>query len=252
MEWFQSLGLNQKQSQVYLSLLRRGSQTASQLALDLNEQRTNVYLLIEQLLALGIVQKDQSRPVDRFTPVDPNTFLGLMSRKQQILANRAAQLKKDLPELTGLFHLNVADEGLAFFEGLQGYSAALDDMVASQLDVCVFGASDISSRRPDAKRILEAKFQKRAQEKVSTRIIFDESLRDSSGVPTQLSLATKKYSLVRFWGEKPFGNGEVAIYGGTVVLTSYDDQLTSMVIKKPALTALFQTIFDTAWHQAKE
>ncbi len=250
MQWLHSLGLNPKQSITYTFLLENGVQPASFIADKLGEQRTNVYLIIEQLIQKGLVEKDESQPVVRFRPANPERLLELMSQQQRNLAASSAQLKQQLPLLSGLFHLNVADEGLAYFEGLKGYSAALEDMTTSQFEVCVFGSSDISSNRPDAKDVLNAKFQKRSLAKVPTRIIFDESLREASDIPAFLSMTTKKYTELRHWGHQPFGNGEIAIYGGTVVLTSYDEKLISLVIKNPAITATFQAIFDTAWNAA--
>jgi hypothetical protein len=51
---------------------------------------------------------------------------------------------------------------------------------------------------------------------------------------------------VRLWGGSVFA-GEVAIYGNTVVLTTYDERLISLVIKNPDIATTMQTIFDTAW-----
>ncbi|MEO8863345.1 MAG: hypothetical protein ABI354_03420 [Candidatus Saccharimonadales bacterium] len=56
---------------------------------------------------------------------------------------------------------------------------------------------------------------------------------------------------VRFWGESVF-EGEVAIYGPTVIMTTYDDKLISLVIKNSAIAATMQAIFDTAWLGAGE
>lgn len=252
MDVLSSLGLNQKQQQAYSSLLQNGSKTASELAVELSEQRTNVYLLMDRLIELGIVERDDSHPVARFTPTNPNCLQDLLSNKQRILAQQSSRLKAALPDLIGLYHLNIAEEGMAYFEGLKGYEAALDDMANSVVEVCVFGASAISSNRPDAKEVLNRKFQKRALAKVSTRILFDKSLQDSQDVPVSLSESTRRRSLVRYWGDRPFGSGEIALYGGTIVLTSYDDKLVSLVIKNAALFSMLQTVFDTAWSQAAE
>lgn len=250
MNWLKTIGLTQKQQDLYLYLLRQGVLTASELATALNEQRTNVYLLTDKLIELGLVTRDESQPIVRFRPVSPDRLQSLMSARQKFVAEQSVQLKKDLPNLLGLYHLHVAEEGMAYFEGLEGYTGALDDMLRSQLEVCVFGSTDVSIARPDADTVLRKSLQLRALAKVPTRIIFDESLRSNSALTVFSSEATKRYMEYRFWGEQSFGRGELALYGGTIVLTSYDEKLVTMVLKNPSLASMLQSIFDTAWNGA--
>ena len=51
---------------------------------------------------------------------------------------------------------------------------------------------------------------------------------------------------LRFWGENIF-ESEVAVYGSTVIMTTYDDKLISIVIKNPSIAATLRAIFDSAW-----
>lgn len=245
-------GLNKKQQAVYLVLLQRGSLSASELAHELGEQRTNIYQIADQLEALGLVVKDESKPVATFVAANPRALQELLLKQQQQLALQAKQLKKQLPELAGLFQLNIATTGMAYFEGLDGYTAALQDMVNSNLEVCVFAASEITAKRPDAKQVLDKLLQKRAQSKVPTKLIFEAALKNASGLPGGTDKAASRYIQLRFWGNEPFGSGEIALYGSTAVLTSYDDKLVSVVIKNPQITGILQGIFNTAWQAATE
>lgn len=247
MEWLKTIGLSQKQQDLYLYLLRHGGLTATELSDALKEQRTNIYLLVDKLIEAGLIVRDESQSVVRFQPVSPNRLQKLMNARQKSIAEQSLQLKKDLPNLLGLYHLHVAEEGMAYFEGLEGYSSALEDMIRSNLEVCVFGSTDIVSVRPDASEVLRKSLQRRALAKVSTRVIFDTSLEESKDLTIFISEATKKYMKHKFWGNQSFGHGEIAIYGGTLVFTSYDEKLISLVIKNPSLAQIFQSVFETAW-----
>lgn len=249
MEWLKSLGLNEKQQKLYIHLLEKGELSASQLGQNLGEQRTNIYLLLDSLINMGLVEKDESVAVTRFKVTSPDKLQEAMLTKQKQLAMYSSQMKKDLPELLGLFHLNTAHEGMAYFEGIKGYEAALEDMIKSKNEVCVFGATNIEAVRPDAWSILLRKLQKRGLAKVETRIIFEESLRNSPDLSVKTSEILKKSMQVRFWGKSLF-DGEIAIYGNTVVLTTYDEKLTSIVLKNRALATTFQSIFNAAWEKA--
>ncbi len=247
MEWLSTLGITQKQQKLYMYLLEHGSHTASELAGILGEQRTNIYLLAEDLEKNGLLERDASRPVVRFLATNPNRLQRLMTQKQHALAESATQLKKALPEMTGLYQINSAQPGLAYFEGIKGYSAALEDMIRSEQEVCVFGASNVSRARPDAWDVLQNKLQKRALAKVRTRILFEQALQESTDIHSR----QRQRMQVRFWGDAVF-DSEVAVYGSTVVLTTYDDKLSSLVIKNQSLANTLQSIFDTAWIAAKQ
>lgn len=250
MDWLKSLGLNEKQSLLYQHLLTKGRATASDLARDLGEQRTNIYLLLDALMQFGLAEKDERLPVAQFKATNPNKLQELMATRQKTLAASSAQMKQALPELLGLYHLNTAYDGMAYFEGLRGYEAALEDMNKTENEVCVFGATLLEEVRPDAWDVLIKKLQKRALARIKTRIIFEETRRTSPTLSVDYSPLLKRYMEARFWGNSPF-EGEVALYGTAVVLTSYDEKLVSLVIKNKTIAATFQAIFNTAWEQAR-
>lgn len=248
MKWLSALGLNIKQQKVYLCLLENGTLTAAQLSATVHEQRTNIYIIVEQLTNLGLVEKDESLPVTRFKVTNPENLQTLMLAKQRNIAESNRKLKAELPELLGMFHLKTAHEGLAYFEGLKGYEAALEEMSKTKDEVCVFGASLVRDARPDAWNVLIHKLQKRAVAKIKTRIIFEESQK-SSDLTVDTSSLLKKYMEARFWGNSLF-DGEIALYDTTIVLTTYDEKLISLIIKNPRLATTFKTIFNTAWEES--
>ncbi len=242
MEWLKSLGLNEKQCKLYLYLLEKGGLTASQLARGLGEQRTNIYLITDELVNAGLVERDGSRPVALFKVTSPQNLQNLMLTRQKQLAHNSSQMKNDLPDLLGLYHLHTAETGFAYFEGVKGYLAMLEDMVKSSQEVRVFGTAMLNDR-PDLWLGLQKALQKRALHKIETKMILDNSLSTKVLVD---EMRRSRVSL-KFWGDTLF-EGEVAIYGSTVVLTTYDEKLISLVIKNKAIAATFQSIFDTAWY----
>lgn len=249
MEWLNAVGLNKKQSLFYQYLLKTGASTASELAHDLGEQRTNIYLLADALINLGLVEKDDGHGVARFRATNPSRLQELMTARQKSLATSSSKMKQALPELLGLYYLNISQEGMAYFEGLKGYEAALDDMSKTKHEVCVFGATFLEEARPDAWSILMNKLHKRALARIKTRIIFEETRKSSKTLSVDRSSSLKKYMEARFWGKSPF-EGEVTIYDSAVVLTSYDEKLVSLVIKNKAISETMQAIFNTAWQSA--
>lgn len=246
MEWLKSVGLNEKQVRLYLHLLEMGSLAASELARDLREQRTNVYLLTDSLMRKGLIEKDESQPVTHFKATDPKNVEKLFKLQETQLTSSAEQMKRTMPELLGMYHLNTAQDGMAYFEGLKGYASTLEDAIKAGNEVCVFGGSNIKASRSDAWDVLLNKLQKRVLAKIQTRLIFEEAIRHHTDTSVHEVDPSRRYMQVKFWGKSLF-DGEVAVYGSTVVLTSYDEKLVSLVIKNQGLATTIQAIFDTAW-----
>lgn len=245
MEALECLDLNTKQQSIYMYLLEHGPSTASDLGKSLGEQRTNIYLLSEKLVDMELVAKDDSTPITHLKITSPIRLQELLLEQQSKLAKNASRLKKQLPDFQGLYHLHTASEGLAYFTGVTGYRSTLDEQLRAGQDVCVISTAKVNDR-PDLWDILQNSLQKRAIKKISTKMLLDPSLKSRVSVP---ELAQRRVQL-RFWGNSPF-QSEVALCGSSTILTTYDENLKSIVIKDRSITETFQVIFDTAWDSAE-
>jgi sugar-specific transcriptional regulator TrmB len=251
MDWFKSIGLNDKQQAAYLYLLKNGVKSASELAKGLGEQRTNSYLIVEELLSKGLVEIDHASKVIRYRAASPDQLQSLMTARQRHIATQALELKKSLPDLNGLYQLTSSESGIAYFEGLKGYTDALEDQIQAGAEVCVFAASELLFDRPDAWEVLLKMLQKRGYAKIKSRILYETAIKERIDLSFRTSEIIKKTMEAKFWGNSLF-DGEVAIYKNSVIFTVYDEKLTSILIKNSAVVKTMQTIFNTAWAQAEE
>ncbi len=84
-------GLSRRQSEAYIFLLTKGPKTASQIARNMDRNRSDTYRVLNELLELGLVEKQLS--TDRktlFTPTPPKEAIS------RILADK----KKEVDELS--------------------------------------------------------------------------------------------------------------------------------------------------------
>ncbi|MCI4328365.1 MAG: hypothetical protein L3J86_02160 [Thermoplasmata archaeon] len=82
-------GLSERESLLYLSLLRRGRATARELARDAQVDRVLGYRMLEAMRARGIVEVTAERP-RRFTAAPPRSFF------ERSLRDRRTALEKDV------------------------------------------------------------------------------------------------------------------------------------------------------------
>lgn len=95
-------GLTERESLLYLSLLRRGRATARELARDAQVDRVLGYRMLEAMRARGVVEVTAERP-RRFTPAPPESFFERSLRDRRTALEKdvglARQLSQTLPTL---------------------------------------------------------------------------------------------------------------------------------------------------------
>lgn len=241
----QTLGLNEKETAFYIYLLKNGAKTGSQIAKDLNENRTNAYMVLNKLLEDGLIEVDENKAVRQFQAADPEKLKGLVVAKQQQVRQAQASLNGVLPELASLFNLGQHKPGVIYFEGAEGYRSFQDDIARSDVPICVM-ASNMVSENEEALEILREAEDKRNARGNTCRMVFHAPAKDF----IDLKMFKGKGYEIRFWGEQPL-EGEIAIYGNKVGITAYQPALITTVITNSIIADTFRIIFDQIWGSAE-
>lgn len=238
------LGFSDKEATIYLYLVNNQPQTAAELAKNLRESRTNIYMVLEKLVQRGVIANDDSEPVRRFAAVDPTSLQNLLKDKQRdvILAKQA--LDTALPELIASFNLGQQRPGVVYLEGLAGLKASLSDMDKAKTDLLLWG-SDLANQDVDAWQSIEIAGYKRRAKNIQTRCLFHEA---AMNWPHLEEFASKGFK-VRIWGSQPF-EGEIAIYDDKVAITTYAPTIIITVLTNQIIANTFRTIFENCWQTA--
>lgn len=240
----QLLGLNAKEAKFYLFLLNEGPKTGSQLAKELAESRTNVYMILNKLTEEKLVEIDSASPVKRYAAADPEQFKALIMTKQQEVRQAHTSLNSALPELTSIYNLGQHKPGVVHFEGLSGYKSFQEYISRSGMSIDVL-ASNVVPENQEALKILEEAVRQRNARGTKARIIFHNDAKKWLDVK---AFESKGYE-VRFWGETPL-IGEIAIYGDKVAVTAYQPTVIATVITNDIIAGTFRVIFEQIWNGA--
>ncbi len=119
-ELFEQLGIRAKEANIYRLLLENGDLTATAISVKAKESRTNTYMILEQLMELGLVTTDESKSVRRYVAADPTVLRQLFTDKQQELKLAQKYLNQNLPELKSMYNLGRLKPGVVYLEGLKG------------------------------------------------------------------------------------------------------------------------------------
>lgn len=240
------LGLNQKEINFYLYLIKSGAKTASIISKELGETRTNTYMILDRLVEQSIVEIDDSKGVRSHRAADPSSLKKLLAGKQQELKKAHLGLSAVFPELDSLYHLTRDKPGVVYLEGMDGYKSAQEEMARAGQPIDVI-ASNVVPRNPEAEKILLRATELRKKAGTPARIIFHEQAREW----LDIKLFKKRGYEVRLWGKEPL-EGEIVIYGSKIVLTVYQPSLILTVITNDTLAQTLRSIFNSMWENAKE
>lgn len=238
------LGLTDKEAALYLLLLQKPKQTAQQLADQTDIKRTNVYRLLDNLLAEKLIIADTS-PVKRFAAAEPQSLQKLLQDRQTELKQTASSLATLMPSFRSQYALSLDKPGVFHMAGTDGFERLLEDMVGSQTEVLLVASDDVPDDEVTLKRFRELLVQ-RMTNGVTTRALFHHASY-SERIRREF---TARGMEVRFIGDTPF-KGEVVLYEHNTVFTVYDPSLIVTVLTNKHVTDTMRTLFEQLWRVAE-
>lgn len=237
------LRLSDKESAVYLLLLRSPRLTAQQIAERTEIARTNTYHIIDNLLEQNLIVRDDS-PVSRFSTAEPQALQQLLADRQLTLKQTAKSLATTMPSFRSQYSLSTDKPGVVHMAGAEGFERLLTDMTTSQTEVLLVASDDVPNNPEILARFRELLVQ-RKNAGVTTRALFH----DAPYKDRIKRKFTERGIDTRFIGDSPF-RGEIAIYEDNVAFTVYDPSLITTVITNRHIADTQRTLFEQLWQQA--
>lgn len=101
-ETLQKLGLNDKETQVYLTTLKQGKTTHAQIAKLTKINRTTVYSVAKELIKKGYITEDLGAATTYLIPREPQDLRYIIKKEEQILAQKKQLTENAIQELQAL------------------------------------------------------------------------------------------------------------------------------------------------------
>lgn len=127
----QQFGLNEKEVNVYLSLLKLGSAPVRQIASATGLNRTTCHDILGQLMSEGLVSFVDKAKHRYFTVEPPEHLLTALKIKKDRLEQNESDLQTILPELKSLYEKSETKPKAKYFEGEVGLRTILEDVLAT-------------------------------------------------------------------------------------------------------------------------
>lgn len=230
----EQLGLNEKETRLYLAALELGTSTAAKIAKKAGIQRTNFYSIADRLLEAGILKQAQKERRRLFFAAEPEDLITMEER-------RLAKLKKTLPELMALYNTVGQKPRVFYYEGRTGIDLINDDTLKYKGEIVGFTTPLFVSKYD--KKLSDEYIKKRVAIGNKVRIIGESSpeimelkKRDSAELRE-----TRIISRDLFHSEV-----EIGIYGNKVFIVDYKEEF-GFVIEGSEIAKAMKMIFEIIW-----
>ncbi|MFA5991145.1 MAG: helix-turn-helix domain-containing protein [Candidatus Doudnabacteria bacterium] len=231
------IGLEEKESAVYLALLELGTADVGAIAKKAGVKRPTCYLILDNLKNRGLVSQVPAK-VSLFSAEGPEKLSGELYKKQELL-------KRFLPNLQALHNSKKEKPQVLLFEGHEGIKEVYKKIYSAK-EVSFFGTVK-EALKYDLEG-LEEFVKKTRTEGVRVRDLLTKSAED-------LAYAKKAkpspFYEIRFVAEGKSFLTDNAVFGDSVVFFSFHPQIFAVMISSREVSQAIRTLFEFAWSQAE-
>ncbi len=249
----QKLGFSKKASLVYLTLLKSGEMSASQIAKETKIVRTTVYDILKELVADEfVIVSSEIKDKKKFAAGDPEklvVFVDNQSREmieqKKILDEKQQQLTELIPQLKAMSEEVIGKPKTHFYDGAKGLVQALSFCITSKQPVMIYGSLEPWVRwMPDHFEWFAAEANKR---KVDIRRIDQKTIGKFRGEESSNDGGWP----VRFL---PVGfnlPGFTLIYGDKILQASFQRPMATIIEDKEMANSQ-KTVYELFWQFLRE
>ncbi|MFA6917902.1 MAG: urea ABC transporter substrate-binding protein [Candidatus Gracilibacteria bacterium] len=246
------IGLSDKESAMYIALLRHGEQPISFLAKKVGFNRGTGYVILHSLLEKGLVTKSTKKDVNYFAPLDPEQLITYLEHRKQKIESDKTRVKAMMEQLTAIANPNAVKPKIKFFEGAEGARTVLEDTLSSHekvlhayqsiSDVIDFAGADFfedyTNRRIQTSCVLYA-IQTRDKDKKA----FDLDPRSRRHTTSK-----KELREIRYASEDMAFPMTMYIYDNKLAVISSKEEGFSLIIESRELAEMQKKIFGMMWN----
>jgi len=225
------VGLQDGEIEVYISLLKSGESTATQITKNTGQHRSNVYDIIEKLLAKGLVSFVIKNNVKYFRASSPTRIKDFLKEKEE-------RLNEILPNLINLSKETAVDVKVEIYKGKEGIKTVLNDLIKVGKDYLLFGHLKFEEIMPI---YVEQLVRRINEKKIKERALLEEGVK---------IIPTKNHEYKHISKNYLFPSA-VAVYGNKVAMFIWQEPYHVVLIENKDVANSYKTHFEVLWKIAK-
>lgn len=237
-------GLDEKEAEVYLSLLSMKAGRVSLIARAAKQSRSHTYLVLQSLEEKGLVSHVEQGKVLQFIAEPPHRLVDYAKNREQEWKETQSLLEGALPLLKTLTPEYVGAPRVTTLHGLDGMKQVYRDVLL-QNGFCAFFNAEMMLNTFGS-NVVPMLFGK--QERLRGRELFV----DNAGAKRYIAEIPQNNEYeIRLLPKQMQFMSEMVIFEDTVALFAYDDQLTIVKIENKNFADTFRMLFEELWTKGK-
>lgn len=245
----EEIGLNKNEILVYDTLLYKGEMTPSQIAENSGLSRTNAYAVLKGLLKKNIIKEFEKRKKLTYQVEHPQKLLDFVKEKRQKQEEAYKDLSLYMPKLIGDYEIITSTPGASYHKGLDELRRVYDEIIGLKKDVYVI-ASKYGRERKDVSKFMQEYLDKQSKAGIRSKAIvpITSDMKKFDIEEDEYKKRAKK-NLVEIKAFPPtfITYSQVLVYGNTVAITSFKNEIHTTWIGDKEMAQTFRTIFMTLW-----
>lgn len=241
----EGFGLTEKETTIFLVLLRFGSQPTSMIAKRSDLNRSTVFLLLKDLVKKGLVNSQHQQGVQYFSAVPPRYLNSLLEKKRAEIEHLEQDLEKSLPLLEALQNSASMKPKIRFFEGQEAMRTLLEDtLTAEDKKLCaVLSMEDLYD--VFGEEYFEGYAKRRRSGGFSLRALRNKKKDVKARWSTDPSIALE----VRYLPDSMIFPSSTYIYNGKVIYFTSAKESFGVLIESEEIYQIQLNFFETLWEQ---
>jgi len=249
-EVLKQLGLNDKEVEVYLTVLKLGSIPASVVGSCLKIPRSTARYICQQLKKKGLFLEIEKGNTFIYSADSPDKLLYLLEQEKKALEHKEAQTNRIIGELKNMQNPYAVLPKVKFYEGLDNIKRVLDDTLTSKTDLLTY--SDVAGYM---KYLYEYNTQEYAPRRKELGI-FEKVIipNTKTALEYMAGYEANDYTDIVFIDHRTFPfYSEINIYDNKISYVTFSDQgHVGLIIENKEIYETHKSAFDMAWHFGKD
>jgi predicted transcriptional regulator len=235
------IGLNDKESRVYIALLELEDALVSEIAAKAKINRSLLYTILSSLAKKGIVTYILKNNVRYYRAAEPQKILAMMKEKEKIL-------NSIMPDLIALHKPRKARPIVEVLEGREGLKTIMNDVLRQRKEWFAF---NVPGKGPATLGTTVHSFQNERQKRgIKLNAIV---MKTKQGIKRGKQFAAMKHSKARYMPETFASPASNWIYGDrSVILFWYKESPFAIRIIDKELADSYKNHFKALWSASKE
>lgn len=229
-------GLNEKETEVYVSALELGEATGFQIYKKTKLKKPTVYYLLDELLKRKLVFLSVRGKKKYYVAEDP-------SKIKQDIENKLKSFDAVLPQLLSIYNTKVGKPRLRYYEGKEGLKEVYGDTLKYQGEILAFASDGIVSSLGEDFTLDYVK--NRAKKRIWMKAIVPDSGKFKRNF---IERNFEQLRVTKLVNPKEFGFPiEINIYSNRVAFMSFRDEL-GLIIESDEIASMMKMLFTFFWN----